>query len=134
MWESSCEYLLRRPHFLTGAVCGITPPFPEYLSLLMLEKSLPGTRRTKLDLPRLTFWLGSSQGAREPPNNPTSDMPHGLSHSSPSVPVFTCSALSSLVQQRFSGFSLNPYKMPPREHHHSLKTEDHEMSPWLCQK
>lgn len=51
------------------------------------------------------------------------DMPHCLSHWPPWVTMLACS-LSSPVEQRFSHFPPNPYKMSPRERHlsWSLKT------------
>lgn len=50
-------------------------------------------------------------------------MPHCLSHWPPWVTMLACS-LSSPVEQRFSHFPPNPYKMSPRERHlsWSLKT------------
>lgn len=76
-------------------------------------------------LTRLGWYSGLwySQKAQGHLGTSAPDMLHCLSHWPPWVPMLTCS-LSSPVEQRFSHFSPNPYKMSPREHHLSsrLKT------------
>lgn len=55
-------------------------------------------------------------------------MPHCQSHRPSWVPMLTCS-LSSPVEQRFSHFPPNPYKMSPREHHLSSRLKTMRWAP-----
>lgn len=95
---------------------------------LKLQKSFPGTCGTKLDSPRLIFWALILQEARGHLGTSATDMPHCLSHWSPWVPMPACS-LSSPVEQNFSHFSSNPYKMPPRERHLSSRLKTMRWAP-----